>query len=136
MQKNNNFEIKPEVVYISEDSIPKNNNEKITKKTEEFRAEAIALIDSRTYEHSSFFIGIPLIIVLGGIRSNYESVFSIEYEGKNVVVIYPGICLVSAADKLYIHGKWEKGKKLGIEGNVVVADRIEDLSSGFIFSHE
>ncbi len=41
-----------------------------------------------------------------------------------------------AADKLLIHGKWEKGKKLGIQGNLVAADRIEDLSSGLIFSHE
>jgi len=135
MQKDSDFEINPEVIYLSEDST-ENENEKKKNETEEFEAQATASIDSRTYEHSSFFLGIPLIIILGGIRSSYESVFSIEYKGKNVVVLYNGICLVSVADRLFIHGKWDKGKKLGIQGNVVIADRIENLSSGLVFSHD
>ncbi|AKB45891.1 hypothetical protein MSKOL_0114 [Methanosarcina sp. Kolksee] len=136
MQKDSDFEINPEVISFSEDSIAENENEKNMKETEEFEAQAAASIDSRTYEHSSFFLGIPLIIIIGGIRSSYESVFSIEYKGKNVVVLYNGICLVSVADRLFIHGKWDKGKRLGIQGNVVVADRIENLSSGLVFSHD
>lgn len=63
-------------------------------------------------------------------------VYSIEHEGKTVVVLYHGLCLVSAEDRLLIRGKWYKGKKLGIQGNVVVADRIENLSSGILFSKE
>lgn len=136
MQKDSDFEINPEVIYLSEDSITKDEKEKKKEETGEFGVEVTASIDSRTYEHSSFFLGIPLIIILGGIRSSYESVFSIEYKGKNVVVLYNGICLVSAADRLFIHGKWDKGKKLGIQGNVVIADRIENLSSGLVFSRE
>ncbi|HEY3361601.1 MAG TPA: hypothetical protein VGK06_07175 [Methanosarcina sp.] len=136
MQKDGDFKINPEVIYLSESSIIKNDKEKTKKETEEFGAEATASIDSRTYEHSSFFLGIPFIIVFGGIRSNYESVFSIKYEGKAVVVLYHGLCLVSAADRLFIHGKWDKGKKLGIEGNIVIADKIENLSSGLVFSRE
>lgn len=136
MQKDADFEINPEVIYLSEGSITENNKEKTKMEAEEFGAEATASIDSRTYEHSSFFFGIPFIIVFGGIRSNYESVFSIEYERKNVVVLYHGLCLVSSGDRLLIHGKWDREKKLGIQGNVVVADRVEDLSSGLVFSHE
>lgn len=136
MQKDSDFKINPEVIYLSEDSITKDEKEKKKEETGEFGVEVTASIDSRTYEHSSFFLGIPLIIILGGIRSSYESVFSIEYKGKNVVVLYNGICLVSAADRLFIHGKWDKGKKLGIQGNVVIADRIENLSSGLVFSHD
>lgn len=136
MQKDSDFEINPEVIYFSENSITKDEKEKKKEETGEFGVEVTASIDSRTYEHSSFFLGIPLIIILGGIRSSYESVFSIEYKGKNVVVLYNGICLVSAADRLFIHGKWDKGKKLGIQGNVVIADRIENLSSGLVFSRE
>jgi hypothetical protein len=61
-------------------------------------------------------------------------VFSIEHEGKTVVVLYHGLCLVSAEDRLFIRGKWYRGKKLGVQGNVVVADRVENLSSGLVFS--
>lgn len=136
MQKEGDSGINPEVIYLSEDSKTKNEDEIPKKETEEFGAEVTASIDSRTYEHSSFFLGIPFIIFFGGIRSEYESVFSIEYEGKTVVVLYHGLCLVSAADRLFIHGKWDKGKKLRIQGNVVIADRVENLSSGLIFSRE
>jgi hypothetical protein len=61
-------------------------------------------------------------------------VFSVEYEGKAVVVLYHGLCLVSAEDRLLIRGKWYRGKKLGIQGNVVVAERVENLSSRIVFS--
>lgn len=105
------------------------------KENEEFGVDAKALVDSRIYERPSFFLGIPLIfIVFGGIGDKYESVFSVEYEGKAVVVLYHGPCLVSAGDRLLIRGKWYRGKRLGIQGNVVVADSIENLSSGIIFS--
>ena len=114
-----------------EDYLEKNQEE-----AEEFGAEARAAVDSRIYERPSFFLGLPFIIVFGGIGSKYESVFSIEHEGKTVVVLYHGLCLVSAEDRLLIRGKWYKGKKLGIQGNVVVADRIENLSSGLLFSKE
>jgi hypothetical protein len=53
-----------------------------------------------------------------------------------VVVLYHGLCLVSAGDKLLIRGKWYQGKKLGIQGNVVVADRVENLNSGIVFGKE
>ncbi|MGA9187993.1 MAG: hypothetical protein WB014_05365 [Methanosarcina sp.] len=110
--------------------------EKNQEEAEEVGAEARAAVDSRIYERPSSFLGLPFIIVFGGIGSKYESVFSIEHEGKNVVVLYHGLCLVSAEDRLLIRGKWYKGKKLGIQGNVVVADRIENLSSGLLFSKE
>jgi hypothetical protein len=77
-----------------------------------------------------------IIIALGGIFSKYESMFSIAYESGTTLVLYHGVCFVSKDDKLSIRGKWYRGKKLGIQGNVVVADRVEDLSSGVVFSRE
>lgn len=136
MQKETEFETNPEVIYLSEDSKTKSEEEKTKNENEEVGVEAKAAVDSRTYERPSFFIGVPIVIVFGGIGNKYESVFSIEYEGKTVVVLYHGLCLISAGDRLLIHGKWYKGKKLGIQGNVVIADRIEDLSSGIVFSHK
>jgi hypothetical protein len=136
MQNEVDFEINPEVIYLSEDSKTENEEEKTKTKAEEFGAEARVAVDSRIYERPSFFLGLPFIIIFGGIWSKYESIFSIEHEGKTVVVLYHGLCLVSAGDRLLIRGKWYKGKKLGIQGNVVVADRIENLSSGILFSKE
>ncbi|AKB52824.1 hypothetical protein MSBRW_3571 [Methanosarcina barkeri str. Wiesmoor] len=136
MQKEGEFESNPEVIYLSEDSKTKNEDERPKKESEEFGVEAKAAVDSRIYERPFYFLGIPFVIVFGGIGSKYESIFSIEYEGKTVVVLYHGLCLVSATDKLLIHGKWYKGKKLGIKGNVIIANRVEDLSSGLVFSRE
>ena len=134
MQKGNFSEIDPEVLYLSEDLKTKNEEENVKKETEEFGVEAKATVDSRIYERPSFFIGIPFFVVFGGIGSKYESMFSVEHEGKTVVVLYHGLCLVSAEDRLFIRGKWYRGKKLGVQGNVVVADRVENLSSGLVFS--
>jgi len=115
------------------DSKSKNEEEKRKGEAETFGVEARASVDSRIYERPSLFLGIPFIIVFGGIGSKYESVFSIEHEEKAMVVLYHGLCLVSANDKLLIRGKWYRGKKLGIQGNVIVADRIENLSSELVF---
>jgi len=134
MQKENYSEIDPEVLYLSEDSKTKNEEENVKKETEEFGVEAKATVDSRIYERPSFFIGIPFFVVFGGIGSKDESVFAVEHEGKTVVVLYHSLCLVSAEDRLLIRGKWYRGKKLGVQGNVVVADRVENLSSGLVFS--
>lgn len=137
MQKDNYSEINMEVLYLSEDSKTGSEEENVRKENEKFGVDAKALVDSRIYERPSFFLGIPLIfIVFGGIGDKYESVFSVEYEGKAVVVLYHGLCLVSAGDRLLISGKWYRGKRLGIQGNVVVADRVENLSSGIIFSKQ
>jgi hypothetical protein len=114
-------------------SLNENREEKRNKDDEEFGTEARAAVDSRIYERPSFFLGAPFIFVFGGIGSKYESVFSIEHEGKTLVVLYHGLCLVSAEDRLRIQGKWYRGKKLGIQGNVVVAERVENVSSGVVF---
>jgi len=110
-----------------------NQDENWSKDNEEFGIEVRAVVNSRIYERPSFFLGIPFIVVFGGIESKYESIFSIEYAGKNVVVLYHGLCLISAEDRLLIRGKWYRGKKLGIQGNVVIAERVENLSSGIVF---
>ncbi len=110
-------------------------NEDRNEEAEILGVEAKAAVDSRIYERPSFFLGIPFIFIFGGIGSKYESVFSIEHEGKEVVVLYHGLCLVSAKDRLLVRGKWYLGKKLGIQGNVVVADRVENLSSGIVFEN-
>lgn len=87
--------------------------EKRKEETETLGVEAKAVVDSRIYERPSFFLGVPLIfIVFGGRGSKYESVFSIEYQGKTVIVLYHGLCLVSAEDQLFIRGKWYRGKNL------------------------
>ena len=87
-----------------------NQEKKRNKDGEEFGTEARTVVDSRTYERPSFFLGVPFIFVFGSIESKYESVFSIEHEGKIVVVFYHSFCLVSAEDKLLIRGKWYRGK--------------------------
>ena len=134
MQKDDYLEINQEARYLSEDSKTKNEEDEMKKETGEVGVETKATVDSRIYERPSFFLGAPFIIVFGGIGSKYESVFSVEYEGKAVVILYHGLSLVSAGDKLLIRGKWYQGKKIGIQGNVVVADRVENLSSGLVFS--
>lgn len=134
MEKENHSEINQEVLYISEDSKTQSEAENVKKENEEFGVEAKATVDSRIYERPSFFLGAYFIFAFGGIGSKYESVFSVEYEGKAIVVLYHGLCIISAEDRLLIHGKWYHGKKLGIQGNVVVADRVENLSSGIVFS--
>lgn len=107
-------------------------NENGAEEEDEFGSEVTALVDSRIYERSSF-IGFPIIVVFGGIGSKYESVFSIEQEGKAVVVLYHGLCIVSAGDRLLIRGNWYRGKKLGIQEDIVVAGRVENLSSRIVF---
>lgn len=79
MQKKDEFETNPEVI-----SFWRLKNQKWRRKneTEEFGVEAKAAVDSRIYERPSFFLGALFTIVFGGIGSKYESVFSIEYEGK------------------------------------------------------
>lgn len=66
--------------------------EKRKEETETLGVEAKAVVDSRIYERPSFFLGVPLIfIVFGGMGSKYESVFSIDYQGKTVIVLYHGL---------------------------------------------
>ncbi|MDD4497354.1 MAG: hypothetical protein PHV51_04275 [Methanosarcinaceae archaeon] len=101
----------------------------------EFSApECEALADSRVYEKPGFFFGVPLFIVIGRGFGIHESVFPITYEGGKAIVLYQGACLVSKADRLKITGEWGGGKKFGIKGDVLLADRVENLSSGFVFS--
>jgi len=49
--------------------------ETINNETVEIESEA--LTDSRTYEKTSYFLGIPLIIIFGLMCGKYESIFSI-----------------------------------------------------------
>jgi hypothetical protein len=97
------------------DSRTKNENEIREKEEDEFGNEVMAAVDSRIHERPSSFIGLPIIIVFGGIESKYESVFSIKHEGKAVVILYHGICIVSAGDRLLIRGKWYRGGSLEYE---------------------
>ncbi|WP_157860404.1 hypothetical protein [Methanosarcina acetivorans] len=107
------------------------------EKSESFGVESTCLGDSRVYERPFFFIGVPLIMVaFGGLFSKYESTFSIAYESGTTLVLYHGLCIVSKDDKLSIRGKWYRGKKLGIQGDIVVADRVENLSSGIVFARQ
>lgn len=98
--------------------------------------ESEVLVDSRTYERITSFLGIPFIIVFGWVWGKYESIFSIEYEGRSVVVIYPGICLVSKNDTLQITGNWYSGKKYKIKDDIIIANRIENKSAGLFFDLE
>jgi len=104
--------------------------------SESFGVESTCLGDSRVYERPFFFIGVPFILTLGGIFSKYESIFSIAYESGTTLVLYHGICIVSKDDRLSIRGKWYSGKKLGVQGNIVVADRVENVSSGIVFARQ
>ena len=95
--------------------------------------ESEALTDSRISKTMISFIGIPFFIIFGGLWGKYESMFSVRYGGGAVVVLYYGMCIVSKNDKLRIIGKWYNGIKVGIEGNFVIASRIENISSGIVF---
>jgi hypothetical protein len=134
MRDRNYSEINPEVLYLSEDLKTKNEEEKVKKENEEFGVEAKATVDSRISERPSFLIGAIFILAFGGIGSKYESVFSVEHEGKALVVLFHGLCLVSAEDRLLIRGKWYQGKRLGVQGNVVIADRVKNRSYGLVFT--
>ena len=105
-------------------------------KTKTIGVDAEATTDSRICEKITGFMGVPIILVFGGVWSKYESIFSVEYGGENIVVLYQGVCLVSKNDKLRITGEWHKGKKIGIEKNVVIASRVENMSSGIVFDNE
>jgi len=107
-----------------------------TNNPEIIENESEVLTDSRIYEKMTSFFGIPLIIVFGWVWGKYESIFSIEYEGRAVVVKYPGICLVSKNDTLQITGKWYSGKKYKIMDDIIIANRIENKSAGLIFDVE
>ena len=102
-------------------------------KTETIGVETEASTDSRICEKITGFLGVPFFLVFGGVWRKHESIFSVKYDGENIVVLYQGICLVSKNDKLRITGEWYKGKKIGIEKNVVVAHRVENISSGIVF---
>ncbi len=101
--------------------------------SEVLELESEALTDSRISKTVTSFIGVPFILVFGGLWGKYESIFSIKHDGGAVVVLYPGMCIVSKNDKLRIIGKWYSGNKVGIEGNFVMASRIENISSGIVF---
>lgn len=103
-------------------------------KTETIEIDTEATTDSRICEKTTSFIGIYFFLVFGGIWGKNESFFSVEHDGINVVVMYPGICLVSKYDKLKIAGKLYNGKKVKIEGNVVIASQVENISSGIVFN--
>ncbi|WP_135607263.1 hypothetical protein [Methanococcoides methylutens] len=94
---------------------------------EEFEGKVLA--DSRIYEKANFFVGIPIGIVLGKIFSKYESVFTIRTQKGLVIVVYPGICLVSMDDTVRVFGTWYDGKNLGIKGSFIRAERVVDESS-------
>ncbi len=111
---------------------PANPLKKISE-TETIGVDTEATTDSRICEKITWFMGIPLIFVFGGVWRKYESIFSVKYGGENIVVLYQGICLVSKNDKLRITGAWYAGKTVGVEKNVVVASRIENISSGIVF---
>jgi Na+/proline symporter len=103
-------------------------------KTETVSIDTEATIDSRICEKTTSFIGIPFFLVFGGVWGKYESIFSVEHDGENVVVTYPGICLVSKNDKLRIIGKLYNGNKVRTENNVIIASRVENMSSGIVFN--
>lgn len=102
--------------------------------TETVGIDTEATIDSRICEKTTSFIGIPFFLVFGGVWGKYESIFSVEHDGENVVVTYPGICLVSKNDKLRIIGKLYNGNKVRTENNVIIASRVENMSSGIVFN--
>jgi hypothetical protein len=75
MRKGGDFEINPDVtdvIYLSEDSKTKNEEEKVKKGTEEFGDEVKACVDSRIYERPSFFLGILFIIVFEASEANMK----------------------------------------------------------------
>lgn len=116
------------------DSKAEKAKKKKAEEDETFESDVRATVDSRTYERPSYFLGLPIFIVFGGISSKYESVFSVEHEGKTIPVLYHGLCLISKEDRLRIQGEWYCGKKLGVWGYVVIAGKIENLSSGLVFA--
>lgn len=100
---------------------------------EEEIIEAYAVTDANiTYKTRSFW-GIPIIIVIGWIKTKYVSIFSVEHNNHRLVVLYYGICPVIRNDKLRITGLMEYGGNVGICGKVMVAYRIENLTSGDIY---
>ncbi|WP_218165465.1 hypothetical protein [Methanolobus zinderi] len=94
---------------------------------EEF--SACVLTNSSIYKVPTIFVGIPILIVFGELGSKYESVFLAEYEGREVTIIYPGICSVMKDDRVKVAGKVIDGKKAGINGKCLKAFSVENKRS-------
>lgn len=118
------------------DSKIEKQKEKEAEEAKSLEIEGKATTDSRIYKQPSHFLGLNLFFVLGGIGSKHESIFSIEQEGKSMLVLYHGLCLISKGDKLSLLGKSSEGKKFGLRGKLLLADRVENQSSGITFSKE
>lgn len=65
MQKEGDYGINTEVIYLSENSKTKNEEKRLKKENEEFGVEAKAIVDSRIYEWPSFFSVYFLLLSLG-----------------------------------------------------------------------
>ncbi|WMW24701.1 hypothetical protein RE474_11515 [Methanolobus sediminis] len=97
---------------------------------EEETIEAYAVTDSNIIYRISYFWGIPIIIVFGWLKNKYVSIFSVEHDAHRLVVLYYGICPVVRNDRLRIAGSIEYGGNIGINGKVMIAYKIENLSTG------
>jgi hypothetical protein len=100
---------------------------------EEETIETYAVTDSSIVNKVSSFLGIPIIIVFGWLKSKYMSIFSVEHNEHRLVVIYQGICPVIRNDRLRVTGVMGYGGKLGVYGMVMHAYKIENRSTGDIY---
>ncbi len=95
--------------------------------------EAYAVTDSNIVNKTTFFLGIPLIIVFGWLNNKYMSVFSVDHNDHRLVIVYSGICPVVRNDSLRIKGSMANGEKLGIHGMMMQAYSIENLDTGDMY---
>lgn len=96
--------------------------------------EVYAITDSNISYDPGYFAGIYLFfLVIGEIGSKHSSIFTVEYEGHRLPVIYSGICPVLKNDKLRITGKMQSGTKAGIQGQIMKASLIENMITGDIY---
>ena len=93
---------------------------------EEFVARVVT--GPNIFKVPGFFIGIPFFIVVGGISSKYESIFSIEYGGEEITIIYPGICSLLRNDMVKLTGTMIDGGKMGVHGKCMKACDVENMS--------
>ncbi|MDY0387272.1 MAG: hypothetical protein RBT65_09115 [Methanolobus sp.] len=100
---------------------------------EEETIEANAVTDSSIVNRLTSFLGIPFIIVFGWLNNKYVSIFSVEHNNHRLIILYSGICPVVKNDRLRITGKMGSGGKIGIQGMIMKAFTIENLSSGDIY---
>ena len=79
---------------------------------------------------------LSFLLFLAALQANMK-VYSLSNMKEKLYLCFITVyALFQQGTILIISGKWCKGKNLGVQGNVVIADRVENLNSGIVYEKE